>query len=143
MRVKFKKSDADRIAANWPDFAESLKTADAEGDCVSVLLPNTASAESSPAKVQTGPGTELKRLLLHYGIKAADTCYCESRAAEMDRNGADWCEENMDVILGWLREAATAEGMKIEAEPLFIPAALELIRDAVAAARHSRYTTSV
>jgi hypothetical protein len=25
----------------------------------------------------------------------------------MDRNGCDWCEANIDTIVGWLREEAT------------------------------------
>ena len=51
-----------------------------------------------------GPGIELKRLLAKVGIVAKPKCKCMTRAAEMDRNGPDWCESNLDKIVGWLRE---------------------------------------
>jgi orotate phosphoribosyltransferase len=53
-----------------------------------------------------GPGTELKRLLALVGIGEVDGCRCRSRAATLDRRGPDWCEANVDTIVGWLREEA-------------------------------------
>lgn len=54
-----------------------------------------------------GPGTELKRLLAKVGIKAQPNCSCNRRARIMDEHGIEWCERNMDEIVGWLREEAT------------------------------------
>lgn len=54
-----------------------------------------------------GPGTELKKLLKLVGITATPNCSCNKRARLMDENGCDWCEENLDTIVGWLREEAT------------------------------------
>lgn len=51
-------------------------------------------------------GTELKALLATMGIKASSNCACNKRALTMDINGCDWCEENIDIIVGWLREEA-------------------------------------
>jgi len=58
-----------------------------------------------------GPGTELKKLLATVGINATPNCSCNARAAEMDRQGADWCEANIDTIVGWLREEAEKRGL--------------------------------
>lgn len=58
-----------------------------------------------------GPGTELKRLLARVGITATPDCSCNARAAEMDRQGVEWCEENIETIVGWLREQAHARGL--------------------------------
>jgi hypothetical protein len=54
-----------------------------------------------------GVGTELKRLLNKIGIKASPTCSCNKRASLMDKNGIQWCENNIDTIIGWLKEEAT------------------------------------
>lgn len=63
------------------------------------------------AKPICGPGCHLSRLLAWFWIKADDSCSCKARAAEMDRNGPDWCEAHADTIVGWLREAAEERGM--------------------------------
>jgi hypothetical protein len=54
-----------------------------------------------------GPGTELKKLLAKIGIKATPTCSCNKRAQVMDEKGVQWCKDNIDTIVGWLREEAT------------------------------------
>jgi len=51
-----------------------------------------------------GPGTELKKILSLLGIKPEKGCACAKRARYMDRMGCDWCEENMDTIVRWLKE---------------------------------------
>lgn len=53
----------------------------------------------------SGPGTELKKLLAAWGITSS-SCNCDAHAAEMDEKGPDWCEENIDTVVGWLREEA-------------------------------------
>ena len=52
-------------------------------------------------------GKELKSLLKMVGIEATPTCSCNRRAKTMDREGIAWCEENADMIIGWLKEEAT------------------------------------
>ena len=59
------------------------------------------------ATVQKGVGTELKKLLSKIGIKATPNCLCNERAAIMDTNGIEWCENNIDTIVEWLKEEAT------------------------------------
>jgi hypothetical protein len=53
-----------------------------------------------------GVGTELKKLLSKIGITATPNCSCNKRAALMDINGTQWCEDNIDIIVGWLKEEA-------------------------------------
>lgn len=65
--------------------------------------------KKAPAAVgfNAGPGTELKKLLAKIGIKATPTCSCNKRAQVMDEKGVQWCKDNIDTIVGWLREEAT------------------------------------
>jgi hypothetical protein len=63
--------------------------------------------ETSPSHPTSGPGTELKKLLKLIGITATPNCSCNARARTMDANGCDWCEANLETIVGWLREEAT------------------------------------
>lgn len=64
-------------------------------------------SQKSPSAPNKGPGTELKKLLGKIGIKASPSCSCNSRANLMDKNGIEWCENNIDTIIGWLKEEAT------------------------------------
>jgi len=63
---------------------------------------------SSPSPSAHGPGTELKKLLAGwpFRIVAKPTCSCNAKARAMDAKGCEWCEENLDTIVGWLREEA-------------------------------------
>lgn len=56
-------------------------------------------------------GTQLKRILARMGISSEVNCKCSSRATHMNRMGDDWCEQNIETIVGWLREEAHARGM--------------------------------
>jgi hypothetical protein len=57
------------------------------------------------------PGCQLKRILSWALITPVGDCRCNERAAEMNRRGPDWCQENADTIVGWLREEAAARGL--------------------------------
>jgi hypothetical protein len=85
-----------------------------------------------PAPPAHGPGTELKALLARVGIVAAPDCSCNARAAEMDRQGVDWCEANIDTIVGWLREQAEARGL-----PFLDLAGRLLVKRAISNARRN------
>jgi hypothetical protein len=59
----------------------------------------------TPGPLRCLAGTELKRLLKTWlGIEAKPGCACNKRARLMDSHGCDWCLENVDRIVGWLRE---------------------------------------
>lgn len=62
---------------------------------------------SAAKKVSSGVGTRLKGLLGMIGIKASENCSCNQRAKAMDERGVEWCEQNKETIVGWLREEAT------------------------------------
>jgi hypothetical protein len=51
-----------------------------------------------------GPGSILSKMLSRIGIKSSPTCGCKQRAITMNKNGIEWCENNIDTILGWLKE---------------------------------------
>jgi len=85
-----------------------------------------------PAPLTNGPGTELKKLLARVGITATPDCSCNARAAEMDRQGVEWCEANLDTIVGWLREQAEARGL-----PFLDVAGRMLVKRAIANARRN------
>ena len=55
----------------------------------------------------SGAGTELKKLLKLVGITASPNCSCNARAARMDREGIQWCKNNVELIVSWLKEEAS------------------------------------
>lgn len=91
---------------------------------------HSAVTQTPPA---SGPGTELKKLLQLVGIKASPTCSCNARAATMDRNGCEWCEEHLAEIVGWLREEAAKRGL-----PFLDGVGKLLVRRAISNARKER-----
>lgn len=68
-------------------------------------FPGEQIATGKPVQA-SGPGTELKKLLRRVGIVASANCSCNAKARTMDVNGCDWCESNIETIVGWLREEA-------------------------------------
>ena len=59
----------------------------------------------------SGVGSQLKNILSKMGIKASSTCPCNEYAKIMNNNGIEWCEQNIDTIIGWLRETAQKRHM--------------------------------
>jgi len=83
-----------------------------------------------------GPGTELKKLLGKMGFAVTPDCPCSGRAALMDQNGCDWCEQNLATILGWMHEESARRGV------IFIEkAARFLVKGAIAKARRKEEET--
>ena len=52
------------------------------------------------------PGTILSKMIKSVGIQMTDSCSCKRHALEMNEKGNDWCEQNIDTIVGWLRDEA-------------------------------------
>ena len=77
---------------------------------VKVITPSKPPPRTEPKKVAVdceGPGGCLKQLIKQrYGIKTKPGCKCNSHARKMDEMGLEWCENNVDEIVGWLREGA-------------------------------------
>ena len=51
-------------------------------------------------------GHHLTRSLRRIGITYTPRCPCRSMAAKMDRNGPDWCEANIEMIVDVMRAEA-------------------------------------
>jgi hypothetical protein len=58
-----------------------------------------------------GPGTILSGMISSIGIKSTPNCSCRRHAIEMNTKGPDWCEANIDIILGWLKEESTKRNL--------------------------------
>jgi hypothetical protein len=115
--------------AEKPLDAPTLADLSYDGEVMNAdSLPSPAVAFGVPH----GPGTELKKLLARIGITATPDCSCNARAAEMDRQGVEWCEANIDTIVGWLREQAEARGL-----PFLDLAGRLLVRRAISNARRN------
>lgn len=69
-------------------------------------------------------------MLGRFGLTASGDCKCTSRAAYMDASGCDWCEANIEEIVGWLRESAAERGL-----PFVDMAGRMLVRRAISNAR--------
>lgn len=78
----------------------------------------------------SGPGGHLKAILAAMGIKAGRHCSCSKRAAYMDYMGPRWCEENIELIVGWLQDEAKKRRL-----PFFKTAGRMLVRRAIMLAR--------
>lgn len=75
--------------------------------------PPTAAAEWDSA----GAGTQLKKLLAKMGIKSTENCSCNARARTMNERGIEWCEQNVNEIVGWLKEEAKTRHLPFMALP--------------------------
>lgn len=51
-----------------------------------------------------GPGTIFSNMLGVIGIKASENCSCKRHAIEMNIRGPEWCLNNLDTIMSWLKE---------------------------------------
>ncbi len=58
-----------------------------------------------------GPGSILASMFSAIGIKSTPTCSCRRHALEMNKNGIEWCESNLDTICGWLQDECKKRGI--------------------------------
>jgi hypothetical protein len=72
------------------------------------------------------PGAELKALLESLGIQAIGSCACDARAAMMDAYGPEWCRQNSETVVSWLRDEASARSL-----PFVDFAARQLVKIAI------------
>lgn len=59
-----------------------------------------------------------------------DNCSCKRHALEMNEKGNDWCEENIDIIVGWLKDEAKRRGL-----PFIDAAGKMLVNSAISQSR--------
>jgi hypothetical protein len=83
-----------------------------------------------------GPGTILSKMLTKIGIHSTPNCSCRRRAIEMNARGPDWCADNIDTIVGWLREESERRKLPFIdfAGKLLIQRAVKVSRKALKAA---------
>lgn len=58
-----------------------------------------------------GPGTVLASMIKTLGIHMSDSCSCRRHALSMNEMGNDWCSDNLDTVVGWIREEANRRGL--------------------------------
>lgn len=75
-------------------------------------------------------GHHLSILLGSFSIKPINGCKCKSRSKYLDALGADWCEQNIETIVEWLKEEAAARGL-----PFISTVGRMLVRRAISTAR--------
>jgi hypothetical protein len=76
-------------------------------------------------------GTHLKALLARFGIhEIASGCKCQSHAAIMDKQGCDWVESHVDLIVSWMRHESKRRGL-----PFLDIAARILVKESIRRAR--------
>jgi hypothetical protein len=81
-----------------------------------------------------GVGTELKKMLGRIGIRSSPSCKCNARAREMDARGVQWTADNLETVVGWLREESQRRKL-----PFVAPAARLLVKAAIRNARKAGY----
>jgi hypothetical protein len=93
------------------------------------IVPPPLPPEPAP---QEGVGTELSKLFAKVGIVATPDCKCKERAGIMNKNGPDWCKENIETIIDWLSEEAANRKL-----PFVRLVGKALVKRAIRNARHS------
>ncbi len=97
------------IIGDWTKSQADQKIKDILGDdpatYIRSLYPKTL--EEHP----NHPGTILSKMIKSVGIQMTDSCSCKRHALEMNEHGNDWCEQNIDTVVGWLREEASRRGL--------------------------------
>jgi hypothetical protein len=87
---------------DWTQFQAENRILELLGDNPEIklrsLFPKTL--EENP----NHPGSVLAKTIKSLGFTMSDTCQCKRHALEMNDRGNDWCEENIETIVGWLRE---------------------------------------
>lgn len=121
---------AEIVAAGCTDVAEVVDRTSI-GYCVNGVCQQTAAAAMALA-IQSGAGTELKKILGMLGIKPEKGCQCNKRARYMDKMGCDWCEQNLDKIVGWLKEEHERRKMML---PFSAVAARQVVKLAIRRAK--------
>jgi hypothetical protein len=66
---------------------------------------------SQESNIGEGVGTELKKILGFIGINSSPNCSCNAKAKMMNEKGVEWCKNNIDVIVSWLKEEASKRNL--------------------------------
>lgn len=69
-----------------------------------------------------GPGDALHSALKKMGFRITQNCQCRKHLLRMNREGTEWCFENIDLIVTWLQEEAKRRKLSL----MFIKAGVKL-----------------
>ena len=94
---------------DWTKSKLEKRLTDLLGDNPSGVLRQTfpRTMEEDPH----GPGTQLSKMIKSLGIHMSDSCSCRRHALEMNSKGNDWCEQNIDTVVGYLEQEAKNRGL--------------------------------
>lgn len=92
------------------------------------LFPKTL--EENP----NGPGSILAGMFGIFGIKSSPTCSCRKHALEMNEKGNDWCEQNIDTIIVWLKDESNKRKL-----PFIESLAKMIVKKAIQKSRNHNY----
>ena len=106
-------------------------------DRFSEMIERSGTPSLPPTAKQSGPGTELSKLLKRFGIEPTPTCACRAKAAQMDAWGPDECSkpERIEEVVAVMREEAKARSL-----PFIDAAGRVLVRRAIKNARKAALT---
>lgn len=91
---------ADYTQSELPDLFANVIGSDPQQIQASLQANFPRTLEQDP----NGPGTLLTGMISTLGIKSSSTCSCRRHALEMNDKGPDWCQENIETILSWLKD---------------------------------------
>jgi len=67
----------------------------------------------APTQHQEGVGTELAKIFAWFWYHEKPGCKCKHYATEMNKNGIEWCKNNIPTIMEWIHEGAKAQGVSM------------------------------
>jgi FkbM family methyltransferase len=67
----------------------------------------------TPTQHQEGVGTELAKIFAWFWYHEKPGCKCKHYATEMNKNGIEWCRNNIPTIMEWIHEGAKAQGISM------------------------------
>ena len=98
----------------WVRYNIKLPPEKVHHACLIPLTPEEIAEQKHQQQLQqNGTGTQLERLLRIVGITEKEGCRCGQRAAVMNSEGPDWCEQNIKTIVGWMKEEAQKRKLKL------------------------------
>lgn len=103
-RIEFSRQETNEL---WVGPNREVLMPQAEKRVIASSIASSVLQPPRPEKkTRGGAGTELTKLLHRLGFIYHRECRCKERARKMDNNGIEWCEQNVEVIIGWLEEEA-------------------------------------
>lgn len=124
------KDDQYELIGNWTKEQAKSKLVESLGPTEEMIKKLRAMFPKTLEDHPYGPGTMLSQMLSTIGITSSPTCKCKQRAIEMNEKGSDWCEQNIDTILEWMKEESVKRGI-----PFVSTAAKLMVNRAIAKSR--------